>query len=63
MPCVPLPHLAPHLVQANLVCPIWDQPTLKLQLLGGTSTLDRLRQERDLLQQLGRAQCNGCTVM
>eukprot|EP00887_Chlorella_sp_A99_P005102 scaffold25.g5102.t1 len=32
-------------------------------LLGGTSTLERLQQERQLLQQLGRAQCSGCSVM
>lgn len=48
---------------ANLICPVWEQPDLKLKLLGGTSTLERLQQERQLLQQLGRAQCSGCSVM
>jgi hypothetical protein len=59
----PLPG-APHRLQANLICPVLDESSLKLQFLSARCTLERLRSERQVLQQLSSVQhSQGCCLM
>lgn len=49
---------------ASLVCSVLaDEAGLKHTFLSGRSTLERLQAERQLLQQLGGQQTQGCTLM
>ena len=54
---------APHLLQANLICPMVDERAIKLQMLQTTSTLKRMQLLRQVLAQLQDVQMSGCTVM
>jgi hypothetical protein len=56
--------LGPHPLQANLICPVLDESSLKLQFLSARCTLERLRSERQVLQQLSSVQhSQGCCLM
>jgi len=48
---------------ANLVCPIIDDVGVKLRMLSMTSTVDRLKLCKGVLQQLQDASLGGCSVM
>lgn len=48
---------------ANLVCPVLDDASVKLRMLMMTSTLERLKLCRSVLQQLQDASMGGCVVM
>lgn len=49
---------------ASLVCSVLaDEAGIKHSFLAGRSTLERLQAERQLLQQLGGQQAQGCALM
>ncbi len=48
---------------ANLVCPVIDDVGVKLRMLSMTSTVDRLKLCKGVLQQLQDASLGGCSVM
>lgn len=50
-------------MQANLVCPVVDERSLKLQMLRTMSTLERMRLLRQVLEQLQDVQMSGCSLM
>jgi hypothetical protein len=51
------------LSQANAVCSILDDPSLKLRMLSSRCTAERLGEACSVLLQLASSQGKGCTVM
>lgn len=51
------------MMQANLVCPLVESRAVKLQMLCTRSTMERMRLNKAVLEQLQDSQINGCSVM